>query len=162
MEHKAVNEPLTDVADIRMEGGIEAYGDGYLAGILRRTRSVAVVGFSANPERPSFRVAQYLSENGYRVIPVNPGLVGQVFFGEPVRASLADIEGPVDMVDVFRRSDAVPEVVEAALAQFGDLGTIWLQLGVMHAGAAAQARARGVDVVQDRCPKIEHARLLQG
>ncbi|MGB8815014.1 MAG: CoA-binding protein, partial [Paracoccaceae bacterium] len=112
------------------------------------------------PDRPSHRVAAYLKAKGYRVIPVNPGQVGVQALGEVVRASLADITEPVDMVDIFRRSEEVLPVVEAALAHLPGLKTVWMQLGVQNAEAAALARAKGVVVVQNRCPAIEIPRLL--
>jgi len=118
------------------------------------------VGVSPNPVRPSHYVARYLSLKGVRVIPVNPGQAGETLFGEIVVASLSDIDGPVDMVDIFRRSEAVPPIVDEALAQFPGLKTIWMQIGVEHPEAAAKAEARGVQVVQNRCPKIEYQRLF--
>lgn len=125
--------------------------------ILDETRVIALVGYSGNPDRPSHRVARYLKKRGYRVIPVNPGLAGQDFFGEPVVASLADIpaDAKVDMLDVFRRSEAVVPVVEAALEALPDLRTIWLQLGVTSDEARALAAEKGLNFVQDRCPHIE-------
>ncbi|TYB82956.1 CoA-binding protein [Maritimibacter fusiformis] len=125
--------------------------------ILDETRVIALVGYSGKPERPSHRVARYLKKRGYRVIPVNPGLAGQDFFGEPVVASLADIpaDAKVDMLDVFRRSEAVVPVVEAALEALPDLRTIWLQLGVTSDEARALAAEKGLNFVQDRCPHIE-------
>ena len=137
----------------------EDYSDDLLRRILARTRRVAVVGVSMNPVRPSYYVARYLALRGYEVVPVNPGHVGEMLFGQRVVGSLADIEGGVDMVDIFRRSEHVPPIVDAALAQFPDLQTIWMQIGVEHAEAAAVARARGVDVIMNRCPKIEYQRL---
>lgn len=134
--------------------------DDSLRRILKRTRTIAVVGVSANPVRPSYFVARYLGLKGFRVIPVNPGLAGQSLFGETVYASLADIPHDVDMVDIFRKPDAVPALVDEALARWPDLQTIWMQIGVTHAEAAAKAEARGVTVVQDRCPKIEYQRLF--
>jgi predicted CoA-binding protein len=134
--------------------------DIFLKNILSHTKSIAVVGVSMNPVRPSYFVARYMSLKGFRVIPVNPGHAGEVLFGETVRASLSDIEDPVDMVDIFRRSEAVPPIVDDALAHFSDLKTIWMQIGVEHEGAAAVAQARGVQVVQNRCPKIEYQRLF--
>ena len=134
--------------------------DDTLRQILTRARTIALVGFSANPARPSHQVAQYLTEQGYRVIPVNPGLAGQSFMGETVYANLADVPDDMDMVDIFRQSDAVPGLVDEALARWPDLQTIWMQIGVTHAAAAAVAQARGVAVVQDRCPKIEIPRLF--
>ncbi|MDE4133763.1 CoA-binding protein [Phaeobacter sp. QD34_3] len=136
------------------------YSDDHLRKILKRTRTVAVVGVSTNPVRPSYYVARYLSLKGYRLIPVNPGHAGKRLFGETVRASLSEIDVPVDMVDIFRKSEAVPAIVEEALDVFPDLQTIWMQIGVQHAEAAAQAEARGVDVIQNRCPKIEYQRLF--
>lgn len=136
------------------------YSDPFLKDILTRTKRVAIVGVSSNPVRASYFVARYLGLRGYEVVPVNPGLAGQSLFGVPVVASLSEIEGPVDMVDIFRRSDAVPAIVDEALALFPDLGTIWMQIGVEHAAAAEKAQVRGVDVVQNRCPKIEYQRLF--
>ncbi|MCE8510989.1 CoA-binding protein [Ruegeria pomeroyi] len=136
------------------------YTDDHLKRILKRTKVIAVVGVSMNPVRPSYYVARYLGLKGYRVIPVNPGHAGQRLFGETVRAGLSEISEPVDMVDIFRRSDAVPPIVEEALEVFPGLKTIWMQIGVEHAEAAAQAEARGIDVIQNRCPKIEYQRLF--
>jgi predicted CoA-binding protein len=113
-----------------------------------------------NPVRPSYYVARYLGLKGFDVIPVNPMHAGEKLFGQDVRAGLSEIEGGVDMVDIFRRSEAVPEIVDEALEVFPALRTIWMQIGVMHAEAAAKAEARGVDVVQNRCPKIEYQRLF--
>ena len=136
------------------------YSDDFLKTILRRARRIAVVGVSMNPVRPSYYVARYLSLKGYQVVPVNPGHAGEQLFGTKVVGSLADIEGPVDMVDVFRRPEHVPPIVDQALALFPQLQTIWLQIGVVHEGAAATAQAKGVDVVMDCCPKIEYQRLF--
>lgn len=128
--------------------------------ILRETKSIACVGVSPNPVRPSHYVGRYLRLKGFRVIPVNPGQAGTQLFGETVVATLSDIEGPVDMVDIFRRSEAVPAIVDEALDRFPNLKTIWMQIGVEHAEAAAKAEARGVQVIQNRCPKIEYQRLF--
>lgn len=136
------------------------YSDEYLRKILKRTKTVAVVGVSANQIRPSFYVARYLKLKGFRVIPVNPGLAGQVLLGEIVYADLSEVPDAVDMVDIFRKSEAVPAIVDAALERWTDLQTIWMQIGVEHAAAAAIAEARGVDVIQNRCPKIEYQRLF--
>jgi predicted CoA-binding protein len=138
------------------------YSDDFLRTVLRRTRVIACVGVSTDPVRPSYFVARYLGLKGFRVIPVNPAAAGQRLFGQEVRASLADIGAAeaVDMVDIFRRPDAVPEVVEAALAHLPALRTVWMQIGVRHEAAAAEAQARGIDVIQDRCPKIEYQRLF--
>ena len=118
------------------------------------------MGVSPNPVRPSHYVARYLRLKGFRVIPVNPGQAGTTLFGERVVARLSDIEGPIDVVDIFRRSEAVPPIVDEALDRFPDLKTIWMQIGVEHPEAAAKAEARGVQVIQNRCPKIEYQRLF--
>lgn len=133
-----------------------------IARIARDTKVVAMVGLSPNEARPSWSVARYLQSQGIRVIPVNPGHDGQTILGERVYATLADIpaaEG-VQLVDIFRRSDAVGQVVDEALAHLPDLQVIWTQLGVRDDAAAERARARGITVVQDRCPKIEFPRHL--
>lgn len=127
--------------------------------ILTGVRTIAVVGWSPKPERASHGVAAFLKRKGYRVIPVNPGQAGQEALGEVVRASLADIGGGVDMVDIFRRSEEAGAVVDEALAALPGLKAVWMQLGVVDAAAAARARAQGVEVVMDRCPAIEMPRL---
>ena len=137
-----------------------SYSDAYLRNILTRTKRIAVVGVSMNPVRPSYYVARYLGLKGFTVIPVNPGHAGKVLFGQEVRASLVECPDDVDMVDIFRRSDAVPPIVEEALEVFAGLQTIWMQIGVENAEAAAKAEARGMDVIQNRCPKIEYQRLF--
>ncbi|MBM1631499.1 CoA-binding protein [Sulfitobacter mediterraneus] len=136
------------------------YSDAWLKTILTRTKRIAVVGVSMNPVRPSYYVARYLGLRGYQVVPVNPRHAGETLFGQTVVTDLRQIEGSVDMVDIFRRSEAVPEIVDEALEAFPNLQTIWMQIGVEHAEAAAKAEARGVDVVQNRCPKIEYQRLF--
>lgn len=136
------------------------YSDDTLKTILGRTKVIAVVGVSTNPVRPSYFVARYLSLKGYTVIPVNPGHAGKMLFGQTIRASLSDISEPVDMVDIFRRSDAVPPIVDEALDTLPNLKTIWMQIGVEHPEAAAKAEAKGIDVVMNRCPKIEFQRLF--
>jgi uncharacterized protein len=134
--------------------------DADLRRILRGCRTVAVVGLSDQWHRPSFFVAKYLQQHGYRVIPVNPRLAGGQILGETVHASLDDIGEPVDMVDVFRRSAEVPPIAEQAVR----IGAkcLWQQIGVASAEADAVARAAGLDSVLDRCTKIEHARLFGG
>jgi predicted CoA-binding protein len=127
--------------------------------VLTETRTIALVGWSPKPDRPSHRVAAFLKARGYRVIPVNPGQAGQVALGEMVRASLADIDEQVDMVDIFRRSEEAGAVVDEALAVLPGLKAVWMQLGVMDAAAAARAEAAGVTAVMDRCPAIEIPRL---
>ena len=139
--------------------------DADLRAILDATKTIAMVGASTNPVKPSFFVATYFNSRGRRIIPVNPGLAGQTLFGEPIVASLADIPDgtQVDMVDIFRRSEAVPDIVSAAIAHLlPGLKTIWMQFGVRNEAAADEARAAGLSVVQDRCPKVEHMRLWGG
>jgi uncharacterized protein len=129
-----------------------------LASLLRRARTIAVVGASSDPWRPSFGVSAYLRRVGYRILPVNPTLLGTTLHDEPFRASLQDIGEPVDLVNVFRRPEFVPEVVEDAIAIKAP--AIWLQLGIRHPGAVTRAQEAGMTVVMDRCISIEHRRLL--
>lgn len=136
------------------------YTDNFLKSVLSRTQRIAIVGVSMNPVRPSYFVARYLGLKGFTVLPVNPGHAGEMLFGRRVVASLSDLDGGVDMVDIFRRSDAVPPIVDEALQVLPKLQTIWMQIGVTHPEAAAKAEAQGVTVVQDRCPKIEYQRLF--
>ena len=134
--------------------------DENLRKILIRTKIVAIVGISADPMRPSYFVARYLKLKGLRVIGVNPTLAGQSLFGETIYADLASIPDDVHMVDIFRRSDSVGLIVDDALKRWPRLQTIWMQIGVMNSDAADRARGRDVDVVQNRCPKIEYQRLF--
>ena len=136
------------------------YPDDHLKNVLKRTKRVAVVGVSMNPVRPSYYVARYLSLKGYTVIPVNPGHAGKMLFGQTVKASMSDIKDGVDMVDIFRRSEAVPPIVDEALEVFPGLDTVWMQIGVENVEATRKAEARGVTVIQNRCPKIEYQRLF--
>ena len=128
-----------------------------IARILARTRSIALLGASSNPARPSHQVLRFLIDEGYEVYPVNPGIAGQQLLGRKVSASLAEIPVAVDMVDVFRQPHFLPEVVQEA-AGLG-VGTLWTQLGVVNQAAAVEAEERGLDVVMDRCPAIEVPRL---
>lgn len=136
------------------------YSDAFLKTLLKRTRVIAVVGVSTNPVRPSYFVARYLTLKGFDVVPVNPGAAGQVLFGKTVVGSLADCPKTVDMVDIFRRSEHVPPIVDAAIEVLPNLKTVWMQIGVEHPEAAEKAQAHGVDVVMNRCPKIEYQRLF--
>jgi predicted CoA-binding protein len=137
------------------------YSDDLLRDVLKRVKTVAVVGVSPNPVRPSYYVARYLALKGYRVIPVNPVCAGKILFGSTVYPDLSTIpDDDVDMVDVFRRSEHVGPIVDEALARWPGLKVIWLQIGVRDDKAAARAEARGVTVIQDRCPKIEYQRLF--
>jgi len=134
-----------------------SYPDAMIRTILQRTRTIAVVGASANWNRPSTFVLKYMQGKGYRCIPVNPGLAGQTLAGETVYASLRDIPIPVDLVDIFRASEHVAPIVDDAIAIGAK--TVWMQLGVRDDAAAEKARAAGIDVVMDRCVKIEFGRL---
>lgn len=133
------------------------YSDAKLRSILQRTRTIAVVGASANWNRPSTFVMRYLQGKGYRTIPVNPGLAGQTLLGERVYASLREIPEPVDLVDIFRAPDQVGPIVDDAIAIGAKV--VWMQLGIRNEAAAARAEAAGIEVVMDRCVKIEFGRL---
>lgn len=135
------------------------YDDTYIAGILNEVKTVAIVGASANDVRPSFFVMKYLIDKGYTVFPINPGHAGKEILGRMTYARLADVMEPIDMVDVFRASSAVPAIVDEVLALDPLPKVIWTQLTVRHDDAAAKAEAAGIRVVMNRCPKIEYARL---
>ena len=138
----------------------DRYDDAYIAGILKSTRTIALLGASPNPERPSNRVMGFLLSKGYRVIPVNPGQAGREIRGQKVYAHLSDIPEPVDMVDVFRAAQYLDGVVDEALALPQKPKVVWGQLGVRDDKAAAKAEAAGIEVVMDRCPAIEYPRLV--
>jgi hypothetical protein len=135
------------------------YSDATIRTILDEVRTIAMVGASANEVRPSYFVLKYLLAKGYRVLPINPGLAGQELLGQPVYGSLADVPEPIDMVDVFRNSEAAAKVVDEAIALQPRPKVIWMQLGVRNDEAAAKAEAAGMRVVMNRCPKIEYGRL---
>lgn len=135
----------------------DSYADDYLRDVLRRTRTVAMVGASPHWNRPSYFVMKYLQAKGFRVIPVNPRAAGETILGERCYAALGEIPVPIDMVDVFRTSDAAPGIVEDAI-KIG-AKTVWMQIGVRHDEAARHAEAAGLNVVMNRCPKIEYSRL---
>lgn len=125
--------------------------------LLEGTRTIALIGASDRPDRPSYRVMEYLQSRGYRVIPVNPQITGEHLHGEFVFRELAQIGEPIDMVDIFRRPIAAGEAVDDAIA--AGAKSVWLQLGVVNEEAAARAEAAGLKVVMDRCPAIEIPRL---
>ncbi|MCJ2035370.1 CoA-binding protein [Methylobacterium sp. J-068] len=133
----------------------DAYDPALIRRVLTETKHIALVGASANPARPSRHVMEFLLGRGFRVTPVNPGLAGQTLLGQRVVARLSDLPEPVDMVEIFRSSDAAGGVVDEALALPWTPRFIWMQVGVRDAAAAARAEAAGVMVVMDRCPKIE-------
>jgi predicted CoA-binding protein len=131
--------------------------DALIVRVLKSAKTIALVGASANPARDSYEVMQFLQHKGYRVIPVNPGLVGQTLLGEKVYPDLASIPEKIDMVDVFRNSEAAGPVVDEAAA----IGAkcVWMQLGVINMSAAERGRLAGLIVIMDRCPKIEYSRF---
>ena len=137
----------------------DRYSDDYIRDILDACKVIAMVGASANNIRPSYFAMKYLLEKGYRVIPVNPGQAGKEILGQTCYANLSDIPEPVDMVDIFRSSEAAASVVDEALALNPRPKVIWMQLSVRNDEAAAKAEAEGLKVVMNRCPKIEYGRL---
>jgi uncharacterized protein len=135
----------------------DAYDDKYLRTILGEVKTIAMVGASPHWNRPSFFVMKYLQSKGYRVIPVNPQAAGETILGERVYADLADVPEPIDMVDIFRRSEAAGAIVDEAIRKHARV--VWMQIGVRDDAAAARAEAAGLKVVMNRCPKIEYSRL---
>lgn len=134
-----------------------SYSDEFIKNILGTVKTIALVGASPKPDRASHEVMHFLQHKGYRVIPVNPVLAGKELLGETVFASVTDIKEPIDMVDIFRTSDAVPEIVDEAIAVKAKI--VWMQLGVRHDEAAAKAKKAGITVVMNRCPKQEMERM---
>jgi predicted CoA-binding protein len=137
----------------------DTYPDSYIRGILKSVKTIAMVGASDNVARPSYFVLKYLLERGYRMVPINPGKAGREILGQRVYARLADVPEPIDMVDVFRSSEAAAGVVDEALALSPLPKVIWMQLTVRNDAAAAKAETAGVSIVMNRCPKIEYGRL---
>ena len=133
------------------------YDDKYLISVLKDAKTVAMVGASANWNRPSFFAMKYMQQKGFRVIPVNPGVARQEILGETVMASLDEIDEPIDMVDIFRNSEAAGPITDDAIKAGAKI--IWMQLGVQNDAAAKRAEDAGLRVVMNRCPKIEYARL---
>ena len=135
----------------------DRYDDAYLRRILRETKTIAMVGASANWNRPSYFAMKYLLDRGYRVMPINPGAVGQEILGQTVYGALDDLPVKADMVDIFRNSEAAGPISDEAIRHRAKV--VWMQLGVRNDAAAARAEQAGLKVVMNRCPKIEHARL---
>lgn len=138
---------------------MDRHTDAELRAILTRVKRIACLGVSPNAVRPSHYVARYLSLKGFEVVPINPVHAGKTVFGKTILPDLAAVDGPVDMLDVFRRSEHLPGIVDEALAHLPGLDVLWCQIGVRNDEAAARARSAGITVVQDRCPKIEYQRL---
>lgn len=137
----------------------DTYDNAYIGGILNSVRSIAIVGASANDVRPSYFVTKYMIDKGFEVYPINPGQAGRQILGTPCFARLADVPVAIDMVDVFRASAAVPAILDEVLALDPLPKVLWLQLGIRNDAAAERAEAAGVNVVMNRCPKIEYGRL---
>ena len=137
----------------------DSYPDDLIRSILKSTKTIALVGASANEVRPSYFVLKYLLGRGYRMFPVNPGIAGTEILGAKVYGSLAEIPEPLDMVEIFRNSEAADGIVDEALALDPLPKVIWMQLSVRNDTAAARAEARGVQVIMNRCPKIEYGRI---
>ena len=133
------------------------YDDKYIISVLNDAKTVAMVGASANWNRPSFFAMKYMQQKGFRVIPVNPGVAGQEILGETVMASLDEIDEPIAMVDIFRNSEAAGPITDDAIKAGAKI--VWMQLGVRNDDAAKRAEDAGLRVVMNRCPKIEYARL---
>jgi predicted CoA-binding protein len=140
--------------------GDGSYPDDVVRALLQAARTIAVVGASPNPARPVYRVMAAMLDAGYHVIPVNPGQAGHEILGQSVYARLADIPEPVDIVNIFRRREALAGIVDESLALTPQPKAIWMQLALRDDVAAAKARAAGLTVVMDRCIKVEYARLL--
>ena len=137
----------------------DSYSDDYIRGILHSVKRIAMVGASANTARPSYFVLKYLAARGYEMLPINPGLAGKDINGIKVYGSLAEAPGPIDMVEIFRNSEAAGPIVDEALKLDPLPKVIWMQLSVRNDAAAAKAEAAGIKVVMNRCPKIEYGRL---
>ena len=137
----------------------DSYDDAYVRGILDDVKTIAMVGASANSIRPSYFVLKYLLDKGYKVFPINPGHAGKDILGQTVYASLVDVPEPIDMVDIFRNSEAAGAVVDEALTLDPLPKVIWMQLTVRNDAAAGKAEAAGVRMIMNRCPKIEYGRL---
>ena len=137
----------------------DSYSDAFIRGILNSVKTIAIVGASHKDVRPSYFVARYLLDKGYRVFPINPGLGGQIVLGQKVYGRLKDVPEPLDMVDIFRGADAAPGIVAEALALEPRPKVIWMQQSVRNDDAAAVAEAEGLTVVMNRCPRIEYGRL---
>ncbi|WP_188610199.1 CoA-binding protein [Chelatococcus reniformis] len=144
---------------VPVPAGHDHYPDELIGAILHNVRTIALVGASANPARPSWIVAKYLGQRGYDVWLVNPGLAGEDLLGKRVVARLADLPVPIDLVEIFRNSEAAAGITDEALALVPRPKVIWMQLSVRNDAAAVRAEAAGATVIMNRCPKIEYGRL---
>lgn len=140
----------------------ETYADDDIIDLLQATTAIVVVGASPNPGRYSHKVMSYMQHVGYRTIPVNPNAAGETILGEQVYATLKEVPAPFELIDVFRKADAIPAVTREVIALREDkgIGSLWLQLDLYNEAAASEARAAGLTVVMDRCLKIEYGRLI--
>lgn len=163
VEYPSLAGPSGQLAN-RMSKQPDGLTDDDILRVLDDTRHIAVIGMSDTPGRASRGVAHYLARAGFSVVGINPGLAGQNLDGIEIYGSLADVPGNIDVVDVFRRENAIPGVTDEVLRLANELGihTLWLQLGLVDEASAERARAGGLTVVMDRCLKIEHARLMPG
>jgi uncharacterized protein len=137
------------------------YPDALIARILRSVKTIAMIGASPNPVRPSYFAMKYLLDKGFHIIPVNPGQAGKEILGQKVYARISDLPAPVDMIDIFRNSEAAGPITGEAIAEKDRIGlkVLWMQLGVVNEDAAKRAEAAGLTVIMNRCPKIEYGRL---
>ncbi len=163
---KRIKNETSKGSDLAKSGALAngaelAYGDAELRAILHSAQTIAMVGISPRWNRPSFFAMKYLQAKGYRIVPVNPRAAGQTILGETCYASLAEVPGPIDMVDVFRDAEAAGAVIDEAIALKADKGirVVWMQLGIRNDAAAARGAAAGLTVIMNRCPKIEYGRL---
>lgn len=141
------------------ENAHDTYPDAHVQSILQSVKSIAIIGASANPVRPSYFVAKYMASKNYNLFPINPGQAGKPIAGAMTYTNLADLPGPVDMVDIFRKPDALPGIV-GEIMQMPELPkVVWLQLGIRDDAIASALEMAGIAVIQNRCPKIEYARL---
>lgn len=140
---------------------VPTYPDSLIARILRSVHTIAMVGASPNPARPSYFAMKYLLDKGFNIIPVNPGQTGKDILGQTVYARVSDLPAPVDMIDIFRNSEAAGPITDEAIAEKDrlNLKVLWMQLGVINEAAAKRAEAAGLTVIMNRCPKIEFGRL---
>ena len=154
-----IGSPTTMTAPTPFPETLEPTTPSELAQLLRAVRTVAVLGASSWPDKAGYYVPEYLQEHGYRILPVNPSYAGKELLGEPVVANLAELSEPIDMIDVFRRAELLPDHLDEVLAMDPRPRAVWLQLGIRHDDFARSLRDAGIIVVQDRCTLADHQRL---